>query len=64
MIRPHCPECKSTDKPHSKITGLKGVKVLLVYCSNCGSIVGAVEYNPTEELGPIRTDIQPNPPAQ
>jgi hypothetical protein len=49
MPRPHCPECKTTSKPHSKITGLKGHRVLLVYCSECGSIFGAV--NAIESAG-------------
>ncbi len=51
MIKPHCPECKSTDKPHSKITGLKGVRTLIVYCSACGCILGAVPYVPTPGSG-------------
>jgi len=50
MIKPHCPECKSTEKPHSKITGLKGVKVLIVYCSQCGCMVGAVPYAPSGDI--------------
>jgi hypothetical protein len=49
-MKPHCPECKTIEKPHSKITGLKGCKVLIVYCSQCGCILGAVEYNPTESV--------------
>ncbi len=60
MIKPHCPECKTTDKPHSKITGLKGVKTLIVYCSACGSILGAVPYVPTEGAGPVPMGGRPD----
>ncbi|MBI3735846.1 hypothetical protein HY256_04960 [Candidatus Sumerlaeota bacterium] len=49
MLKPHCPECKSTSKPHSKITGLKGERVLIVYCSDCGCMVGAVPYTQPRE---------------
>lgn len=45
-MKPHCPQCKSTEKPHSKITGLKGTKTLIVYCSSCGCILGAINHDP------------------
>lgn len=51
MVKPFCPACKSTDKPHSKITGLKGVRALIVYCSACGCILGAVNYTPAPGSG-------------
>ena len=61
MMKPHCPECKSTEKPHSKITGLKGVKVLIVYCSQCGCIVGSVPYCPSGDTAALDTQDREAP---
>lgn len=61
MAKPHCPNCKSTSKPHSKITGLKGERVLLVYCSECGCMMGAVNYTQKDDAashGGEREDVQ------
>ena len=60
FMKPHCPECKSIAKPHSKITGLKGVKTLIVYCSQCGCILGAVEYKPSDDAGTYNPTERPD----